>query len=630
MDQVTQCHAARSRRGGRTAITGALAAAMLTAASFDTSPARAAFPGLNGPIACGGVRAPGTDIELFTVNPDGTGESLLTSNDLRDGSPAYSPDGTKIAFEAQLDNVVGEPANTEIYVANNDGDLTGPDVKRLTFNKGDLNGALNGVRATDFSPSWSPDGKEIVFHSGRAATFNDGGASPVGDFEIYKMSATEGESVTPATRLTVNRGQDAIPSWSPDGTKIAFQGFPPGNDSALFPVNLEVFTMNPDGTGRTNVSNNPGTPNDPATAGINENENGLDRDIIWSPDSQYIAFSSTRASTVVGYENFDVFRARRDGTNVVQLTSNPDAPEPEPFTDFDAPLVWSPDGTKLLFASSRESNLSADIFSAYTMNPFVGDEGPGSVQLVARVSQFQRCDWRALPAQVVTPPPPPAPQPPPPPPPPAQYQLPANAPLTSKLSLSRATIDRSDRELDVLAQITTRASGRVNVELRAAGRAYRFTAAIDSQRGRIRFRKRIPRAQALLGTGILTIRYAGDADTRPQTVRLRAANRHADLRASRPTISSTGRLQASGRISGAARGVVRVQLEYFADGKTTTEQFTARIRNGRWSLSEQLSQPVRDAIARRSGTVHSYILFTGYQRARMRGEMRSLQVLGNR
>ena len=208
-------------------IIGAVAAAILTACAFDASPARAAFPGLNGPIYCGGVRPPGTDIEIFRVNPDGTGEQTLTSNDIRDGSPAVSPDGAKIAFESQRDNVEGEPANTEIYVADNDGDLEGPDVKRLTFNRGELSGGtLNGIAATDFSPSWSPDGTQIVFHSGRETTFSDGGTSPVRDFEIYKMSATEGESVTPATRLTFNRGQDAIPSWSPDGTKIAFQGFP--------------------------------------------------------------------------------------------------------------------------------------------------------------------------------------------------------------------------------------------------------------------------------------------------------------------------------------------------------------------------------------------------------------------
>ncbi len=337
------------------------------------------------------MRSPGTDIEIFQVNPDGTGETLLTSNDVRDGSPAYSPDGTKIAWESQRDNVAGEPLNTEIYVANNDGDLEGPDVRRLTFNKGVLaNGTLSAIAATDFSPSWSPDGTEIVFHSGRTTTFSDGGTSPVNDFEIYKMSATTGESLVPATRLTVNRGQDAIPSWSPDGTKIAFQGFPPGNVGAMFPVNLEVFTMNPDGSGRTNVSNNPGTPNDPATTTVNENSNGLDRDIIWSPDSQQIAYNSTRAGTVPGNQNNDVWRANRDGSNPVRLTRGPDTPVPQPFLDYDVPLVWSPDGTKILFSTSRDSTISDNIFAAYTMDAVAGDTGPSSVQRIVGVSQFQR------------------------------------------------------------------------------------------------------------------------------------------------------------------------------------------------------------------------------------------------
>ena len=45
----------------------------------------------------------------------------------------------------------------------------------------------------------------------------------------------------------------------------------------------------------------------------------------------------------------------------------------------------------------------------------------------------------------------------------------------------------------------------------------------------------------------------------------------------------------------------------------------ARIRSGRWSLNQQLTQAVRDALARRNGTAHSYILLTGYQAANMRG-----------
>jgi hypothetical protein len=198
--------------------------------------------------------------------------------------------------------------------------------------------------------------------------------------------------------------------------------------------------------------------------------------------------------------------------------------------------------------------------------------------------------------------------------------------LTAKLALARATINRRDRVLDVLAPITSLASGRVEVELHAAGQRYRFTAPVDSQDGRIRFRQPIPRAQADLGTGIVTIVYPGDEDTRPQEVRLRAASQKANLELERPRIDD-GRLKAQGTISDRARGVVRLQLQYVVDGQTETVKLRGRIDDGQWEIDEALSQEVRDAIAQRPGTVHSYTQFTGYYPRRLRGEMRSYQVL---
>jgi hypothetical protein len=97
----------------------------------------------------------------------------------------------------------------------------------------------------------------------------------------------------------------------------------------------------------------------------------------------------------------------------------------------------------------------------------------------------------------------------------------------------------------LLAPITSLASGQARIELHAAGRRFRFSAPIDSVDGRIRFRRRIPAAQAELGTGILTISYPGDADTRSQTVRLRAASQRAELRLNRPTISDWSCLRRS-------------------------------------------------------------------------------------
>ncbi|HEV2059446.1 MAG TPA: hypothetical protein VGR11_08810 [Solirubrobacteraceae bacterium] len=200
-------------------------------------------------------------------------------------------------------------------------------------------------------------------------------------------------------------------------------------------------------------------------------------------------------------------------------------------------------------------------------------------------------------------------------------------PQPSKLELARATIFRTARVIDILAPITRRASGNVDLELYAAGRRHRWSAPINSAAGRIRDSERIPAAQASLGTGILTITYPGDPDTRPQRVRLRAANVPAALDARRPTLTA-GRLQAGGTISSAARGVVRVQLQYFSAGTTTTLEKHATISNGKWILDAPLTAEEQAAILQRQGTVHSYILFTGYLPLRMRGEMQSYQVLG--
>lgn len=204
---------------------------------------------------------------------------------------------------------------------------------------------------------------------------------------------------------------------------------------------------------------------------------------------------------------------------------------------------------------------------------------------------------------------------------------PAIVPEPSKLELARATINPSARWIDILAPITARASGTVSMELFGARQVHRWTAPINASDGRVRDREPIPAAQAALGTGILTMTYRGDADTRPQVVRLRAANNPANLDASRPTIVN-GHLLANGTIHRSARGIVRVQLEYFSAGRTTTLEKAAPIANGSWRLDAPLSPLEQAAIAARLGTAHSYILFTGYLPAKMRGEMQAYEVLG--
>ena len=196
----------------------------------------------------------------------------------------------------------------------------------------------------------------------------------------------------------------------------------------------------------------------------------------------------------------------------------------------------------------------------------------------------------------------------------------------SKLSIARAST--AGGVIDVFAPITSRASGEATVDYHAAGQHTRFDAAIDSAAGRIRFSRSVSSAQARLGTGILTIVYPGDGDTRAQTVRLRAATNKARLDLARPQIVN-GRIRRRAR--SAAPRAARCACSSATSSAATTGLLEVRgtIAGGRWSIDQPLSPQTLTEMASRVGAVHSYTLFTGYLPARMRGEMRAFQVLGN-
>lgn len=182
------------------------------------------------------------DVYLFHVQLDGLESKQITKQNLYYLSLRWAPDSETILFRANPNNMFinyfGTPIEDELYSMK----IDGSGLSRLTDNN-----------SVEWLPSWSPDGKHILFASNPENNHTN----------LYMMDADGGNLIN----ITKRASRDYWPSWSPDASHIVFTSMQDGNE--------EIYIITPDGSEETRLTNTPD---------VHEFAP------LWSPDGTTIAF----------------------------------------------------------------------------------------------------------------------------------------------------------------------------------------------------------------------------------------------------------------------------------------------------------------------------------------------------
>ena len=164
-------------------------------------------------------------------------------------------------------------------------------------------------------PTWSPNGTKIAFVSNRPGS------------DIWIMNA-DGTSLTALLNTSNSGWVENYPNWSPDGSKIVFSSSRAGSGQ-------EIWVVNADGTGVTQLTRLGKDNTHP----------------VWSPDGAKIAFDSNHDGNL-----FNVWVMNADGSSLINVTPNLPQGDPETWPKFDGRRdpTWSANGTKIAFVISTQ------------------------------------------------------------------------------------------------------------------------------------------------------------------------------------------------------------------------------------------------------------------------------------
>jgi Tol biopolymer transport system component len=238
----------------------------------------------------------GGDLDIQLQRVGGTNPINLTADsEADDTEPAFSPDGSQIAFCSTRDG-------GGIFLMG----ATGESVRRLTD--------------AGYDPAWSPDGSEIVFSTESLQPFYPYGRSGIGELWVVNVASGQKRQLTRAPLDAVQ------PRFSPHGHRVAFWGLRPGGQRDLWTV---------------------ARSGEAASVVAVTDDADLDWNPVWAPDGRSLYFASDRGGAMA------VFRVPIDEASGRREGALQPLPIPLPFASY---LSLARDGRRLLLSSASTTD----------------------------------------------------------------------------------------------------------------------------------------------------------------------------------------------------------------------------------------------------------------------------------